>query len=53
MACCNTTGSRQGSPRKYYELTDLGRQTLRELDEAWNEIANTVNYLKNKHQQNT
>lgn len=44
--------SRQGPPRKYYELTDLGRQTLHELDEAWIEIANTVNYLKNKHQQN-
>ena len=38
--------STQGPPRKYYELTPLGQQFLDELDKAWGEISNTVNYLK-------
>ena len=38
--------STQGPPRKYYELTALGQQFLEELDKAWGEISNTVNYLK-------
>ena len=38
--------STQGPPRKYYELTPLGQQFLDELDTAWGEISNTVNYLK-------
>lgn len=42
--------SRMGPPRKYYALTDEGRQALQDLDKAWNEIANTVNFLKNKQQ---
>ncbi len=40
--------SRQGPPRKYYALTDDGRHMLTDLDQAWNEIARTVNYLKNQ-----
>lgn len=38
--------STQGPPRKYYRLTDDGLQFLGELDMAWGEISNTVNYLK-------
>ena len=38
--------STQGPPRKYYERTPLGQQFLDELDKAWGEISNTVNYLK-------
>lgn len=38
--------STQGPPRKYYCLTDSGKQFLDELDKAWGEISNTVNYLK-------
>ena len=38
--------STQGPPRKYYRLTDDGLQFLGELDLAWTEISNTVNYLK-------
>jgi len=37
--------STSGPPRKYYSLTDGGRQTLDLLNEAWHEIANTVNHL--------
>ena len=38
--------STQGPPRKYYCLTADGQQFLKELDFAWGEISNTVNYLK-------
>ena len=40
--------STQGPPRKYYTLTDEGREALRQLDCAWSEIDNTVNNLKGK-----
>ena len=39
--------STQGPPRKYYTLTPDGEATLSELDKAWQEIAHTVNVLKN------
>ena len=38
--------STQGPPRKYYRLTATGQQFLNELDQAWGEISNTVNFLK-------
>ena len=38
--------STQGPPRKYNCLTADGQQFLTELDLAWGEISNTVNYLK-------
>ena len=38
--------STQGPPRKYYCLTAEGEAFLNELDLAWGEISNTVNYLK-------
>lgn len=41
--------STQGPPRKYYELTTQGQIFLLELDKAWGEISNTVNYLKDNH----
>lgn len=41
--------STQGPPRKYYTLTDDGQEALRQLDANWDEIARTVNYLKNQN----
>ena len=38
--------SNQGPPRKYYELTSNGEQFLAELEQAWTEIAETINHLK-------
>jgi len=38
--------SNQGPPRKYYELTSNGEQFLSELEQAWGEIAETINHLK-------
>ncbi len=40
--------STQGPPRKYYELTDNGTVFLDELEKSWNEIKNSVDYIKNK-----
>lgn len=39
--------SPQGPPRKYYTLTDKGREQLAEMDIAWKEINETINTLKN------
>jgi len=38
--------SNQGPPRKYYELTSNGEHFLFELEQAWGEIAETINHLK-------
>lgn len=38
--------STQGPPRKYYSLTEDGKSLLVELGNAWDEISNTVNQLK-------
>ena len=38
--------SNQGPPRKYYALTEQGKQFLGELEIAWSEINDTINYLK-------
>ena len=38
--------STQGPQSKYYCLTVEGEAFLNELDLAWSEISNTVNYLK-------
>ena len=42
----NWQESTQGPPRKYYELSPQGRTFLEELDQAWEEIAHTVEVLK-------
>ena len=38
--------STQGPPRKYYSLTPAGEEFLQGLEDAWMELANTVNHLK-------
>ena len=40
--------STQGPPRKYYSLTDTGREFLKELDQSWNELMEAINTLKRK-----
>lgn len=35
--------STEGPPRKYYQLTELGQQFLKELDSTWNDLVHTVN----------
>ncbi|MGM9739226.1 MAG: PadR family transcriptional regulator [Candidatus Cryptobacteroides sp.] len=38
--------SPQGPPRKYYVITDKGRELLQEMDAAWSEIVTTIETLK-------
>ena len=38
--------STQGPPRKYYALSDKGREQLAQMDAAWQEIIESVNTLK-------
>ena len=42
--------SQQGPPRKYYELTDKGRELLKELDQSWQELITAVESIKNSNQ---
>ncbi len=38
--------STQGPPRKYYKLTQKGREALEILDNSWEIIASTIEHLK-------
>ncbi len=40
--------SPQGPPRKYYSITPVGRQVLAELDATWNELAGSIQTIKNR-----
>ncbi len=40
--------STQGPPRKYYALTDQGRELLKELHKSWNELIDAVNSINKK-----
>jgi PadR family transcriptional regulator PadR len=40
--------STQGPPRKYYSITEKGRQFLESMDISWNELVDSVNKLRNK-----
>ena len=39
--------STQGPPRKYYMITELGRQQLAGLDAAWDELAKGIATIRN------
>lgn len=38
--------STQGPPRKYYSLTDKGKDFLADLDSAWSELVETVKKIR-------
>jgi PadR family transcriptional regulator PadR len=40
--------SQQGPPRKYYELTPEGREYLKDLDNSWKELVESVNLIRTK-----
>ncbi len=39
--------SPQGPPRKYYMITNLGKEQLIGLDAAWNELAQGIETIRN------
>ena len=40
--------SNQGAPRKYYALTEKGRDFLKELDRSWDELVEAVRMIQSK-----
>ncbi len=40
--------STQGPPRKYYYLTEKGRDALAEMDSAWADMVRSIETLKNR-----
>ena len=40
--------SPQGPPRKYYTLTQKGKEVLEDMDASWQEVVDSVEYIKNK-----
>jgi PadR family transcriptional regulator, regulatory protein PadR len=38
--------SNQGPPRKYYAITEQGREFLKEMETSWNELICSVNSLR-------
>ena len=39
--------STQGPPRKYYSITDKGKEQIKELDTTWNELTVSIETLRN------
>jgi PadR family transcriptional regulator, regulatory protein PadR len=42
--------SQQGPPRKYYALTDTGKEVLVELTESWNDLVKAVNSIQSSNE---
>lgn len=40
--------SKSGPPRKYYRLTDAGKESLRQLNETWQELINSTGKIIEK-----
>jgi PadR family transcriptional regulator, regulatory protein PadR len=40
--------SPQGPPRKYYSITEKGKEALAEMDAAWKEVVESIEYIRNK-----
>jgi PadR family transcriptional regulator, regulatory protein PadR len=38
--------STQGPPRKYYTITEIGKAYLKELDNSWQELVDTIESIK-------
>jgi len=41
--------SPQGPPRKYYTLTETGKQYLTDIDKGWSQLVDTVNTIRNSN----
>lgn len=39
--------SPQGPPRKYYAITEQGREYLSDIDKGWSQLVETVNAIRN------
>ena len=41
--------SKTGPPRKYYKLTDTGRKTMKQLEESWMALSDSIKSLIKKY----
>ena len=41
--------STQGPPRKYYQLTEKGEVFLKELENSWRDLTETINHIQNNN----
>ncbi len=41
--------SQEGPPRKYYEITELGRKTVEEMNRHWDQMNESVQRIRNGH----
>ncbi|MDR2027849.1 MAG: PadR family transcriptional regulator [Prevotellaceae bacterium] len=44
--------STQGPPRKYYSITEKGKEFLDSMDISWKELVDSVDKLRNKNKTN-
>jgi len=44
--------SKSGPPRKYYSLTEVGVEFLKELESTWSELVSAVNLTRKKNTKN-
>lgn len=49
LLCYEWRESTQGPPRKYYALTADGDEFLRQLDEVWCGLTNSINHIKSNN----
>ncbi len=52
ILCYEWRESTQGPPRKYYALTNEGEEFLRQLDEVWTGIDNSIKTIRATELQN-
>lgn len=45
--------SESGPPRKYYQLTPEGKETLGQLNATWQNLTQSINQLINSHEKNS
>lgn len=45
--------SKSGPPRKYYKLTEIGEQFLKELEMTWNDLVKAVELTRKKRNTTT
>ena len=43
--------SQQGPPRKYYSITPKGQELLAEMDNVWQDMVETIAFIRNKNEQ--
>ena len=46
----NWQESKNGPPRKYYEITDKGRKSLQQLSKTWKNLSKSLNSLVKKYE---